>query len=250
VTASQDGWVRVWNYLEQTCEAAKRLDCSPEWSERAPKGEGGSVDAISGRGTLVASSTVEISVTLHCSVAVTLSHGPPPSIALHPSGFHLLVGTSDRLRMYHLLHGDIALAREVAQLKQCRDVQFSHGGHLFAVAHSKTVTLFSTYTCEPLAPQPHLKGLRCRLFPPSLGTLLRPCRAVAPVACLDDSRGCAAQARTGSRTRESLSPQARVPACLLFCCLIVLHARGLSVALLRVLASIAHPCRPGSAVTP
>jgi len=49
------------------------------------------------------------------------------SVAIHPSGFHVLVGGSDKLRVYNLLLDDLRLVKEL-QIKGCTECRFSHGG--------------------------------------------------------------------------------------------------------------------------
>ncbi|KAJ7558943.1 hypothetical protein O6H91_04G062500 [Diphasiastrum complanatum] len=99
VTCSIDRSVRVWNYVERSCDLIKFF---PE----------------------------EIF-----------------SISLHPSGFHVLVGFSDRLRFMNLLIDDIRACKELG-IKGCQECKFSNGGQYFAAVHVNVVQIFSTYTCE------------------------------------------------------------------------------------------------------
>eukprot|EP00742_Colponemidia_sp_Colp-10_P003011 GILJ01003213.1.p1 GENE.GILJ01003213.1~~GILJ01003213.1.p1 ORF type:complete len:1307 (+),score=279.75 GILJ01003213.1:41-3922(+) len=69
------------------------------------------------------------------------------SVAFHPSGFHVLVGFSDKLRLMNLLMDDIRQFKEFP-IKACREVRFSNGGQLFAAVNGNTIQIFSTYTCE------------------------------------------------------------------------------------------------------
>ena len=55
------------------------------------------------------------------------------SVALHPSGLHVLLGFSDKLRMMNVLIDDIRQHQEYP-VRACRECRFSHGGHLFAAA--------------------------------------------------------------------------------------------------------------------
>ena len=57
------------------------------------------------------------------------------SVAMHPSGFHVIVGFFDKLRVMNLLMEDLKTFKEVP-VKSCRDVRFSHGGQLFAAANA------------------------------------------------------------------------------------------------------------------
>jgi hypothetical protein len=68
-------------------------------------------------------------------------------ISFHPSGLHLLVGFSDKLRMLNVLMNDIRPFKEFS-IKACKEARFSNGGHLFAAVNGNTINIFSTYTCE------------------------------------------------------------------------------------------------------
>ncbi len=52
------------------------------------------------------------------------------AIAMHPSGFHLVVAFSDKLRMLNILMDDIRPYREFP-VKQCHEVRFSHGRDIY-----------------------------------------------------------------------------------------------------------------------
>lgn len=69
------------------------------------------------------------------------------SVAFHPSGFHLIVGFFDKLRLMNLLMEDMRAFKEIA-IKQCKECRFSNGGQYFAAANSNTIQVYKTYTCE------------------------------------------------------------------------------------------------------
>eukprot|EP00217_Crustomastix_stigmatica_P010708 CAMPEP_0183813298 /NCGR_PEP_ID=MMETSP0803_2-20130417/52843_1 /TAXON_ID=195967 /ORGANISM="Crustomastix stigmata, Strain CCMP3273" /LENGTH=1181 /DNA_ID=CAMNT_0026058151 /DNA_START=28 /DNA_END=3573 /DNA_ORIENTATION=- len=69
------------------------------------------------------------------------------SVAFHPSGLHVLVGFSDKLRLMNLLMDDIRPYKEFG-IKSCRECRFSHGGQYFAAVNGNTIQIFNTYTCE------------------------------------------------------------------------------------------------------
>jgi len=71
------------------------------------------------------------------------------SLAFHPSGLHLLVGFSDKMRLMNVVMDDIRPFKEFA-VKACRECRFSHGGHMFAAVNGNTINVFATYTCENL----------------------------------------------------------------------------------------------------
>jgi len=69
------------------------------------------------------------------------------SVAFHPSGFHLIVGFSDKLRLMNLLMEDLRTYKEIP-IKACRECRFSNGGQFFAAVNSNTIQVYKTYTCE------------------------------------------------------------------------------------------------------
>jgi len=71
----------------------------------------------------------------------------PHSVAFHPSGLHVVVGFTDKLRLLNLLMGDLRVYREVP-IKLCREVQFSEGGNFFSAVNGNIITVFDFYTCE------------------------------------------------------------------------------------------------------
>mmetsp|Transcript_31356 Transcript_31356/g.74513 ORF Transcript_31356/g.74513 Transcript_31356/m.74513 type:complete len:1197 (-) Transcript_31356:67-3657(-) len=71
------------------------------------------------------------------------------AVAFHPSGLHLLVGFSDKMRLMNVVMDDIRPFKEFA-VKACRECRFSNGGHMFAAVNGNTVNIFATYTCENL----------------------------------------------------------------------------------------------------
>ena len=73
----------------------------------------------------------------------------PLCVALHPSGLHVLVGFSDKLRLMNLLMDDIRGYKEFV-IKGCSEVQFAHGGHMFAAMNIGLIQVYNTYTCELL----------------------------------------------------------------------------------------------------
>lgn len=98
-TCGADKSVRIWNYLDKTCEVAKFFQDD-----------------------------------LTC-------------VAMHPSGFHLLLGFSDKLRLFNVLIDDLRQFQEFP-IKGCKEAKFSNGGHLFAAVNTLNIQLYSTYTFE------------------------------------------------------------------------------------------------------
>uniref|UniRef100_A0A7S4PPE0 Uncharacterized protein n=1 Tax=Guillardia theta TaxID=55529 RepID=A0A7S4PPE0_GUITH len=71
------------------------------------------------------------------------------AIAIHPSGFHVLIGFTDKLRFFNVLMDDLRQFQEFP-IKGCKEVRFSHGGHKFAAVNISNIVIFSTYTFEKL----------------------------------------------------------------------------------------------------
>jgi len=69
------------------------------------------------------------------------------SVAFHPSGLHVLVGFSDKLRLMNLLMDDIRPYKEFG-IKACRECRFSWGGQFFAAVHGNVIQIYNMYTCE------------------------------------------------------------------------------------------------------
>lgn len=99
VTCGADKTIRVWNYLDKTCELCKAFN------EEAY------------------------------------------SVAFHPSGFHLIAGFSDKLRLLNLLMEDMRTFKEIP-IKACKEVRFANGGHYFAAVNNNAIQVYRTYTCE------------------------------------------------------------------------------------------------------
>eukprot|EP00929_Paragymnodinium_shiwhaense_P023266 TRINITY_DN1460_c0_g2_i1.p1 TRINITY_DN1460_c0_g2~~TRINITY_DN1460_c0_g2_i1.p1 ORF type:complete len:1226 (+),score=432.73 TRINITY_DN1460_c0_g2_i1:97-3774(+) len=72
------------------------------------------------------------------------------SVAFHPSGFHLIIGFSDKLRLMNLLMEDMRTYKDIP-IKACRECRFSNGGQYFAAVSTNTIQVYKTYTCEPIA---------------------------------------------------------------------------------------------------
>jgi len=72
----------------------------------------------------------------------------PQAVAFHPSGFHILVAFTDKVSMMNVLSSSIKEFNSV-QMKNCREVRFSNGGHLFAAGGmNQGIYVFNFYTGE------------------------------------------------------------------------------------------------------
>ena len=58
------------------------------------------------------------------------------AVAIHPSGFYLVIAHLDRIKVYAIYTDDIVPSpfsnREIL-VRGCSEIQFSNGGHLFAI---------------------------------------------------------------------------------------------------------------------
>eukprot|EP01065_Artemidia_motanka_P053301 TRINITY_DN985_c0_g2_i1.p1 TRINITY_DN985_c0_g2~~TRINITY_DN985_c0_g2_i1.p1 ORF type:complete len:1226 (+),score=563.45 TRINITY_DN985_c0_g2_i1:55-3678(+) len=81
-------------------------------------------------------------------------HTEATSIAMHPSGLHILVGFSDKLRFMNLYGDDIREFKSFP-IRQCPECKFSSGGQYFAAVHGNVISIYNTYTCESMG---HLRG--------------------------------------------------------------------------------------------
>lgn len=69
------------------------------------------------------------------------------SVAFHPTGFHIVVGFTDRIRMMNVFKDSLKPFQTIG-IKGCREIRFSHGGHLFACASQNHVNIYKFYTGE------------------------------------------------------------------------------------------------------
>lgn len=70
------------------------------------------------------------------------------AVAFHPSGFHILAALGDnKISMMNVLSGTIKEYHQF-QFKNCREIRFSNGGHLFAAGTNSNTYIFNFYTLE------------------------------------------------------------------------------------------------------
>ena len=69
------------------------------------------------------------------------------SIAFHPSGLHLVIGLSDQVKLHNILDKRLEKYKSIP-IKECREIVFSHGGHLFACQNDKEIWVFKFYTAS------------------------------------------------------------------------------------------------------
>lgn len=71
----------------------------------------------------------------------------PYSVAFHPSGFHIVVGFADKLRMMNVFTNGIKPYKDI-HIKACREIKFCNGGHMFAATNGHLIQVFNFYTGE------------------------------------------------------------------------------------------------------
>ncbi|KPA78076.1 hypothetical protein ABB37_06806 [Leptomonas pyrrhocoris] len=76
------------------------------------------------------------------------------SMAMHPSGLHMIIAFTDSLRVYNIYEKDLCEYKRLS-IRNCVACCFSHGGQYFAVANSTIIHVYYSYTCELLG---HLRG--------------------------------------------------------------------------------------------
>jgi|Transcript_17140 WD40 repeat protein len=69
------------------------------------------------------------------------------ALAFHPSGLHIVVGFSDQVRMMNILDKTLVEYKKLP-IKECREIVFSNGGHLFACQNDKDVWVYKFYTAS------------------------------------------------------------------------------------------------------
>ncbi|MFN9910909.1 MAG: hypothetical protein ACK56F_33195, partial [bacterium] len=74
---------------------------------------------------------------------------------IHPNGYYLAIGFTDKIRIFHLIYNDLRIYREIG-LKNCCQIRFSNGGHLLACASPKPktqnydISIYQAHTMELL----------------------------------------------------------------------------------------------------
>ncbi|EAR92035.2 WD40 domain protein (macronuclear) [Tetrahymena thermophila SB210] len=69
------------------------------------------------------------------------------AVAFHPSGFHIIVAFTEKIRLMNIFENDLISFKELS-VKNCREIQFSNGGHFFAITNVSMVQVFQFYTGE------------------------------------------------------------------------------------------------------
>ena len=70
---------------------------------------------------------------------------PAYAVAFHPSGFHLVVGFADKIRMMNILMNDLVTYKEIP-IKGCKEIAFTDCGDRFAVCNGSSIQIYNTYS--------------------------------------------------------------------------------------------------------
>ena len=69
------------------------------------------------------------------------------AVAFHPSGFHILAAVGDKVLMMNVLSHTIKEYHSIV-MKNCREIRFSNGGHMFAAGVGSYTHVYNFYTVE------------------------------------------------------------------------------------------------------
>ena len=96
---------------------------------------------------------------MKCELSYTMTE-EPTAVALHPAGLQVAVGFKDRVRMYNILWDTLRAFKELP-LKHCKEVSYSHGGHMLACAIGISITVVDAYNFAPIATfQGHIQPVK------------------------------------------------------------------------------------------
>jgi hypothetical protein len=62
---------------------------------------------------------------------------PLISVAMHPSGYYMAASFIDKIRVHHILHDEFKPYKSI-DIRYCKILKFSSGGHLLACVDENT----------------------------------------------------------------------------------------------------------------
>lgn len=78
-------------------------------------------------------------------------HFDPTCVALHPSGFIVLVATKARVKLYNIGMSKLITMADIPAIKHCKVARFSNGGQYFACSSGITnIVIYSTFQSQHL----------------------------------------------------------------------------------------------------
>lgn len=106
--------------------------------------------------------------TLRCELVHEFrSDDIPMALSIHHSGFQVLISFKDRVRLFNILQNKLRQFREMP-IKNCKEVRFSNGGHLWAAASTLTVLVYDAKNFQQLYTfQGHMMSVKKLIWGPS-----------------------------------------------------------------------------------
>lgn len=109
--SKQDNTIRVWNYHTGNCEIIQDYTKNVKY--------------------IFSNSTSEHHTVLQ-------------SVAIHPMGFYLAIAQIDKVKVVHIMDSEFRDYREI-DIKNCKQVKFSNGGHLLTCVDNKDINVFNFF---------------------------------------------------------------------------------------------------------
>jgi WD40 repeat protein len=95
------------------------------------------------------------------------SDDAPLALSIHYTGFQVLISFKDRVKLFNILQNKLKQFRELP-LKNCKEIRFSNGGHLWAAASTLTVLVYDSKDFQQLYTfQGHMMSVKKLLWGPS-----------------------------------------------------------------------------------
>lgn len=108
----EDSTIRLWNYETYTCEMARECYVLEDQ-------------------------------------AIREAAKPLISVAMHPSGYYMAASFIGKIRLHHILHDEFKHYKNI-DVRHCKVMKFSQGGHLLACVDGSSIRIFGAYTLEPV----------------------------------------------------------------------------------------------------
>lgn len=108
--SKEDCTIRLWNYEKSTCELGKGYYVMDD-------------DALREAAKLLI------------------------AVAMHPSGYQMAASTINKIRLYHILQDEFLLYDEI-DIRYCKAMSFSRGGHLLAAVDGVYIRIFNASTLD------------------------------------------------------------------------------------------------------
>lgn len=110
--SKQDSTIRLWNYKTFTCEMAREYYVVEDMSMRE-------------------------------------AARPLISVAIHPGGYYMAASFIDKIRFHHILHDEFQYYANI-DVKNCKIMKFSSGGHFFACVEGRNILVYNAYTLKKM----------------------------------------------------------------------------------------------------